>query len=243
MFASARKRLLVAVGVALAIVGLGSIGVVSRLEENDRFCTACHTVPEVTYYNRAQSALAGVTPLDDLSSAHYLAAPADLPSGQPFRCIDCHRGDNSLPHRLTTLGLAARDTAIWLARAEDPAIEKVDIEVPWLLTEGCVGCHADSLLVVGFENHFHNKLPDAYRAWQAGGELALPLEDPEANRPALEEGLQPYETQLACLDCHLAHVHVEGAELSGYLDVENVVFPACVQCHIDADAGPLELVQ
>ena len=98
------------------------------------------------------------------------------------------------------------------------------------------------LLVAGFENHFHNKLPDAFRAWRAGGELTLPENEPEANLFALEEGLKKYDTTVRCLDCHLAHFDVEGAELFFYLDVENVVLFACEQCHRDVDAGPLDLV-
>jgi len=217
-----------ALALLLAVV---PIPVVSRLEERDRFCISCHTAPEVTYYDRAQQALAGAEPTLDLSSDHYVAAG-------PFRCIDCHRGDSGPVHRATTLALGARDALIFIAGQADQTIEKTDIEAPDLLTAGCVRCHTESLLVVGFENHFHNKLPDAYAAWQAGGVLTAPPDFPNADVSALER----YDTTVRCLDCHRAHTHVEGAEFTGYLDLENVTLPSCVRCHQDVGHGPLELV-
>ena len=203
--------------------------VVSTLEERDAFCTACHTAPEATYYDRARQALAGQEPLQDLASAHYAAVDG-------FRCIDCHRGDSGAAHRAATLALGARDALIYVSGRADQTIEKTEIEVPDLLTAGCVRCHADSLLVTGFENHFHNKLPDAYAAWQAGGQLTAP-----AGQPA-PAALERYDTTLRCLDCHLTHIHTPGAELTGFLDLDNVTLPACVRCHQETGHGPLELV-
>lgn len=215
---------------------------VSRLEEDDRFCAACHMTPERTYYNRAQFALAGQNPLADLSSAHYVVEPAGLPHRRPFRCIDCHRGDEGIVHRLTALTLGARDTAIYLFGQPDQTIEQTAIEVPVLLTESCLKCHTASLLVVGFGNHFHNKLPAAFRAWRDGGPLALPPgEDPALYQLALENGLEPVEIDLLCVDCHLAHVSTPGAELVSFMDLDNVVYPACEECHAEALGAPLGL--
>jgi hypothetical protein len=218
-------------GVALAVVlAFLPVPAVSVLEEHDGFCIACHTAPEVAYYNRAQAALAGQAPAVDLASAHY--------STERFRCIDCHRGNGSLPHRAVTLTLGARDTLTFLTGRADPAIEKAQAAEPGLLTAGCVNCHAVGLLVAGFENHFHNKLPAAFAAWQAGGDIVAPASQPGADTTQLEH----VETGVACHDCHRAHVQLPGAELTGYLDLENVVLPACVQCHRDAARGPLELI-
>src|SRR5688572_11712816 len=102
--------LLVAVIPALAV---------SRLEEDDQFCIACHTLPEVTYYDRGQRALAGEEPYLDLSSAHY-GLVARVPAEAPFRCIDCHRGDDGLAHRATALVLGARDGLIFITGQADP---------------------------------------------------------------------------------------------------------------------------
>jgi hypothetical protein len=212
-----------------AVLLLASVPAISALEERDSFCIACHTAPEVTYYNRAQAARAGDGPPLDLSSAHYAG------EGR-FRCIDCHRGNGGLAHRAATLALGARDALIYFSGRADQAIEKTEIEAPNLLTGGCVACHADALLVAGFENHFHNKLPDAYAAWQAGGEITAP---PDGQAAA---ALEPSDTALRCLDCHLAHIHAPGAALTGYLDLENVTLPACVRCHRETGHGPLDLI-
>ncbi len=229
---------LVLFGALLAIPS----AVVSRLEESDRFCASCHMAPERTYYNRAQFALAGVEPLADLSSAHYRPEPASLEHSGAFRCIDCHRGNGGLPHRATALALGARDTAIYLLGQPDQAIEKATIEVPVLLTESCIKCHAETLLVVGFPNHFHNRLPATARLWQRGAPLSLPSANPELYRAALEAGPEPiHESDLLCVDCHLAHVSTPGAELASFIDLNNVVYPACEECHRTALGEPLGL--
>lgn len=215
----------------ILLLALVPIPVVSTLEERDSFCASCHTAPEVTYLDRARMALDSTEPILDLSSAHYIEAEA-------FRCIACHRGDSGPIHRATTLALGARDALIFISGQADQTIEKTQIEAPDLLTAGCVRCHSESLLVVGFNNHFHNKLSDAYAAWQAGGELTAPADRPAADTTALE----PYDTTVRCLDCHRAHNHVEGAELTGFLDLENIALPACVRCHQEVGHGPLELV-
>ena len=238
-----RRRVVLIVGGALIALGLIGAGAASRLEESDHFCASCHMAPERTYYNRAQFALAGVEPVADLSSAHYRAAPADLPHGGQFRCIDCHRGGGTLPHRATALALGARDAAIYFFGQPDQSIEKAGIEVPLLLTAGCIRCHTGSLLEVGFPNHFHNRLPDAYALWQAGGELTLPEADPDLYADELEAGLEPVGISLLCVDCHRAHVETPGAELTGFLDLENVVYPACEECHIEALGAPLGLAE
>ncbi len=229
----------------LTLVGLtfalGASLSVSRLEENDRFCASCHMVPERTYYNRTQYALAGIDPALDLASAHYLANPEKTPGETHFRCIDCHRGNESLLHRATALALGARDTAVYLLGQPDQDIEKKRADVPHLLTESCVKCHTDSLLVVGFPNHLHNKLPSAYKAWQQGGILTLPEQNPDLFEQVLQLGLEPVETDLLCGDCHFAHTNKPGSELTAFLDLEGIVYPACEQCHIAAFSHPLGL--
>ncbi|MEW6567923.1 MAG: hypothetical protein AB1449_07115 [Chloroflexota bacterium] len=226
-----------AIGAALA-VGLGAGAAVSRFEEQDAFCVSCHTAPEVTYVQRARQARTGDQVPLDLSSAHYASAAAES-GGRLFRCIDCHRGDGSLLHRVATLSLGARDALIWISGQADETIEKTEIEVPFLLTRGCERCHLDALLVTGFANHFHNKLPAAWRAWQEGGQLMSPSDQPDLPPSALR--LEPSPTSVLCVDCHRAHMHVEGAELQAYLDVSGVVYPTCVRCHEESGHGPLDL--
>ncbi len=239
-----RRLLLVLVGI-LTLIGLLSIGTISSLEEQDRFCASCHMVPERTYYNRAQFALAGVIPLEDLASAHYVI-PSSQQDPRDFRCIDCHRGNEGVIHRGTAITLGARDAAIYLLGQPDQAIEKTHIEVPQLLTDSCIKCHADSLLVVGFQNHFHNKLPAAQKLLLQGEALKLPDSIPadqvEIYQSVLDAGLTTIEeTDLRCVDCHLAHIHKPGTELSSFLDLQNVVYPACERCHVTALGQPLGL--
>jgi hypothetical protein len=137
------------------------------------------------------------------------------------------------------LTLGARDALIWLAGRADPTIEKTGEVVPFLLNAACVECHRDTLLVTGFNNHFHNRLPDAFRAWRAGGQLRPPA-DPSGLPPASLR-IEPIDTPVACVDCHRAHVHVPGSEQQAYLDIYGVAYPACIRCHEDAGRGPLEL--
>ncbi len=214
-----------------------SLPVASNLEERDRFCTSCHTIPEETYYQRAQQALVSAQQAQvsveevsylDLASAHY-AAPEET-----FRCIDCHRGNNTLLDRARTLFLGGRDTLIWLSGQADPTIEKQQTAAPELLITACINCHNESLLVVGFNDHFHNMLPAAYQLWQAGGQLTAPPDLPEMDTSELHE----IASAVTCLDCHIAHRHQPGSEFFIYLDIPADVFPACVQCHIETGKGP-----
>ena len=238
MTAAVRRFPLAPIAVLGAVfaLALAAALTISRLEERDTFCIACHTSPEVTYHERAQQALATVdgAPFADLSSAHYGMEST-------FHCIDCHRGDQGLVHRVTTLALAARDTAIWVSGRADETIEKTQLVAPGLLTAACTRCHAQALLEVGFNNHFHNKLPEAYNLWRAGAELYPPIEAPDLPPAALV--VEPSPTEVLCVDCHRAHIEVPGSELRAFLDLANTVYPACVRCHEDAGHGPLELAR
>ena len=225
---------------------VAAIVTASELEERDEFCTSCHRAPEVTYFDRAHEALAN-TAVSDLASFHYAET-------ETFRCVDCHRGDQSLAQRTEILWLAAKDTAVHLLGTPDQTIEKGHVPAPnpheggWqgaerysrtpdILNAGCLNCHQDTLTLVGFENHFHNKLPQAQLAYAQTERLNFPEGWPgEAGSPAL---LVPEETVLSCLDCHRAHV--PGLEFDYFLNETAVVLPACVQCHLEAEAGPKNL--
>ncbi len=229
---------------AALLLFVGSLVTASELEERDEFCTSCHRAPEVTYVERAQTA---VTHPTDLASFHY----AD---DSQFRCIDCHRGDQSVEQRAAILWLAAQDTAVHFLGTPDQTIEKGNIPAPnphaggWqgperysrtpdILNDGCLSCHQDALTLVGFENHFHNKLPQAQTAYAQTERLIFPEDwSGGADSSAL---LVPEATVLTCLDCHRAHV--PGLEFEYFLAETAVVLPACVQCHLEAEAGPVDL--
>jgi hypothetical protein len=160
-----------------------------------------------------------------------------------------------LGQRAEILWLAAQDTAVYFLGTPNQTIEKGSIPAPnphkgsWqgperysrtpnILNDGCLSCHQDALTLVGFENHFHNKLPQAQLAYAQTERLNFPEGWPgEAGSPAL---LVPEETVLTCLDCHRAHV--PGLEFEYFLNETAVVLPACVQCHLEANAGPIDLV-
>lgn len=234
-----RSLVLLGIGVLLLATAVGGVTTASRLEEQDLFCTSCHTVPERTYFNRAQAATQGEWPFTDLASAHFAASVADN-AVAPFRCIDCHRGDHSLNHRAQTMGLALYDAAIWLGGDADPAIEKPADEAvaPHLLNAGCTTCHTDALLVTGFANHFHNTLPLAYAAWQAGGALVL---GEDATPESIGAGLEDNKTTVSCINCHPAH---HSASLAGeYLDLAGDVYPSCEGCHKELGRGPVPIDQ
>jgi nitrate/TMAO reductase-like tetraheme cytochrome c subunit len=223
------RRLLFGLAGVSVLIACGLALTVSRLEESDSFCVACHTAPEVAYFNRAQAALTGAD-ARDLASAHYGLVRTGV------RCIDCHRGDNGAAHRATTLALGARDAAIFVSGRADPVLEKAraSILAPDLLDAACARCHATTLLLAGFDNHFHNKLPAASAAWRAGGELSNPPGDSQVEARALK----PSTTSVSCVDCHPGHVTAEFGGQTMYLDLRGVVFPACGQCHVEVGHGP-----
>jgi hypothetical protein len=245
--------------VLLIVLVLGATAAmiaVSRLEERDTFCLRCHLAPETRYVEQAQLAVGIGDPflVPDLASFHYWAAVSE--SGEePFRCIDCHRGDGQPVHRLQVLALASADTVTWALGQADETISKGDVansdpEVsswqgperynrePHILNAGCRRCHQDTLTLVGFDNHFHNRLPAAVAAFADTGMLFYPE---NWSQPAgTGRLLQPDETVLTCLDCHRAHV--AGFETDYYLDSDRVVLPACEQCHLETQRGPLDLI-
>jgi nitrate/TMAO reductase-like tetraheme cytochrome c subunit len=219
----------------IAALGMIASLTISKLEERDTFCISCHTLPEVTYQQRAVLAAEGNDTAPDLSSAHY------QPEAGAFRCIDCHRGADTLPHRLITNVLSIRDTLIWLTGGADPTLEKGVVALPMLLDAACTRCHEETLLRLGFENHFHSYLPETQELLQAGAEAIVPPELSFAEVPSVRE--EALETTVSCVECHKAHVQVPGAELQGYLDLVNDVYPACETCHVESGLGPQQLSQ
>lgn len=243
------KRWLLALLLGGVVLFVVSFITASKLEEQDAFCTSCHRPPEIAYFNRAQEAINSPTAVSELSSFHYA-------QDNQFRCVDCHRGDQSMGQRVQVLWLAAKDTAVHFFGTPEQTIEKGNIpnvnphqetwqgaerysRTPAILNAGCLNCHQDALTLVGFENHFHNKLPQAQLAYEQTKRLNFPEGWPgEAGSAAL---LVPEETVLTCLDCHRAHA--PGLEFDYFLDQTAVILPACVQCHLEANAGSTDLLR
>lgn len=224
---------------AVSAVGFG---VASALEEDDRFCISCHTIPETTYYNRAYIAYDHLdTAPVDLASRHYQLAAL---RGEAFQCIACHRGDSSLGHRLATIALASKDTAIWFAGREDPTVEKSVksvVSAAWLPNAACAACHSATLLnVAGLDNHFHTHLPQASRAAQNGGTLIF-AGTLKGDRQLLQaQWLAPIEAELTCTSCHLAHQAYPNVASQTFIDPDRRN-QACVACHLKAGQGPQDI--
>ncbi|UCC64228.1 MAG: hypothetical protein JSV36_04000 [Anaerolineae bacterium] len=226
-------------GPALALLGMlvllviGSAVGESVAEENDAFCATCHLNPERTYVDRARTVAgaygsarqADLTGDDlwqssrdaarDLASSHRAAA---------LNCVACHRGDNRLGDRVTALALGARNTFLYLTGQFDP--DHSGIAQPGLVEASCLRCHVDQPHLGGvtkvdqnpvtldiFDNHFHSYLFDAQYVAQ---------------------------TVIGCLDCHPSHLEIPPI-VPYFIDEERVVLPACVQCHIDVQKGPVDL--
>lgn len=237
----------------LLIAGVASIFYFSEQQTQDAFCISCHTPQHKAYLQRAEAAVGGAL-ADDLSSFHYQQIRGQ---GGDIRCIDCHQGDGSTNDRVQTMLLSAQLTSRWLSGDDDRRLEKTAItstvvngvtqtvpqttlalHAPRLTNASCIGCHTEQLLVAGPENHHHTALPAVYEAWKNGARLIAPegATDPQA---IVAQGLVRYETTLQCANCHQSHRTTEAAN---YLDRQEVVKPACEQCHRQAGAGPLEVI-
>jgi nitrate/TMAO reductase-like tetraheme cytochrome c subunit len=215
---------------------------VNERQESDAFCISCHTDQHKAYQLRASAAIAGSI-AEDLSSYHYQQIRGN---GGDIRCIDCHRGDGSTQARIETTVLSARIALPWLLRAEASGLEatasvitasngvthmigSAALFAPQLSNGGCAGCHAETLLTAGIENHMHNTLPAAYLLWKNGAQLIAPNGDADA-QAVISRGLISYNTAVQCADCH--QTHRASAE-------ENYINTAmkerqCLQCHVDA---------
>lgn len=197
---SGRARLTFLLVGAVVLVFAVLVGA-SKVEENDAFCASCHRAPEVRYVARARAA--HLTPDDpsDLASRHAII---------PARCVDCHRGDGSLVHRVTALALGARNAAQFVMGQG----EEGRTRLLWLPEASCTRCHADVLNQPSFEKHFHNLLPK--------------YED-------LPQVRSKPENRVLCVQCHPSHR--KGEVLTGFIEDE-VVFPVCEKCHQVWGKGP-----
>lgn len=239
-FKPRRKRWpLIIGGIFLALIFFGGIGFVaaSALEEHDSFCTSCHTAPETNYYNRAYISLDNPTlTVNDLATEHYHIAQDG--KKEPFACINCHRGDGSLGHRISTLTLAARDSITYITGNENPTIEKTDIKEGWLPNAACVGCHTPLLLTVkGLDNHFHTLLPQAGAALKNGGTI-ISGNTLKGNSAAIAQWSHTVENAaLNCTSCHLAHTTIQNGKANYYMQPARRN-EACITCHRAAGKGP-----
>ncbi len=222
-------------GAMLVLIGAGAAYGGTRLEENDRFCATCHLAAERTYYNRAQMALDQQEPVD-LASYHYRITWDD-PQIDDFRCIDCHRGRQTIWQRAATLGIGIYDALIYLTGGGDSAaVEAGKLKrTTSLVEESCIACHAAELVTLGFNNHYHNYLPAAEKAFDWTGNLSVEAgTEFDQERALLLNGVQAKETTVTCFACHQAHVTVVGGHRVQFIQGE-AMNQSCTCCHLDND--------
>ncbi len=139
MFAGAVAGILVFVGLSLFVF--------ARVEEQDVFCTSCHTQPEVTYFDRTQAA----APVD-MASEHGTYASRN-PKLANTRCIECHSGAG-LMGRAHSMVKGAENAVRWvMGTAGQPA----KLTVP-IADENCLKCHVDTPMETDFDSHSHQYL-------------------------------------------------------------------------------------
>jgi predicted CXXCH cytochrome family protein len=141
------------------------------------------------------------------------------------------------------LELIAADytSVITITRRLTRSLPLPTIHVPVLSNAGCVGCHQNDLLIAGADNHFHNMLPASYSLWKSGAKLIPPqaiANDSAALQALIARGLAQYNTDLQCSSCHQTHRTTEARQ---YLDRQEVLPKACVQCHREVGQGPVEV--
>ena len=100
--------------VLIIVIGVpaGGFAYAASREQNDAFCSSCHTQPEATFYDRSIAA----QPVD-LASAHRV---------ENTNCIDCHSGEG-LPGRLSAELLGAQNAFKWVTKT---AIQPAVLTVP-----------------------------------------------------------------------------------------------------------------
>jgi hypothetical protein len=229
-----RRKLLPTLGIGLlvlVVLGVGGFVTATLLEEHDSFCIACHTLPETTYYNRAHTALTATVPaIPDLATVHYTLSKEH---GKPeFTCINCHRGDASLGHRLQTLALGGRDALIFITGKGDPTIEKGKAAQSGLPDAACVSCHTETMLrLQGIPNHFHNALPQTAKLVANGAQWIVPP-DEEYRKEILLSGVRTVQTSVTCVSCHIAHKTIPNGVETMFTAREITDIP-CQTCHRD----------
>ncbi len=188
--------------VALLVTAAG-LGAFSVVEGYDPFCASCHRLQEVTYVRRATEARQTAVAVD-LAARHAQVGLA---------CVACHRGSQSLPDRATALLIGARNTWHFVRGIETGG----DPRALALSETSCWTCHADVVERPGFENHFHNLLPEY------------------ADLPQVRASP---ENLVRCVDCHVSHE--EAPDFLGFVK-DALVLPQCERCHTVWGRGPRQM--
>jgi len=134
------RRVLALAAAACGLAAAGAAGWfgTDALEQDNRFCNACHLdgwLSGTPLHEEHRDGFAA-RPAVSLAAAHALAGNPDRPGDPAFRCIDCHGGVGFLG-RARVKVLAAKDAFWWLTgHFEEPE------GMHWpLLEDDCRQCH------------------------------------------------------------------------------------------------------
>lgn len=153
---------LLATGVAFCsgVIGFAAgAAITDRLEQNDRFCIACHR-PEKPLHEEVYKAFHSVGgKVITLAGAHKARGATNLPRRSPWigevygpvKCIDCHIGADRKDY-LIIKAMAAWDTAKWVfGTYKDPETLRYPLG-----DRTCLKCHPDGGQNLKVEKAFHN---------------------------------------------------------------------------------------
>ncbi len=162
-------------------------------EQQDSFCVACHTQPEVLFYQRS-----------------IASAPVDLASDhttKEVRCIECHDGAGVFGH-IEAGALGLRNTLLFYSGlAVQPARQTVPIR-----DGACLKCHEAVVLLLERNNHEHTLLAE----WQAkdphAGGCTSCHTGHTTDGPALDAFISMSRSQPTCDACHKVLRDVPGGE-------------------------------
>ena len=194
---------LVAVVVLGVFLSAAGFAYAATQESHDPFCGSCHTQPESTYLQQAESA-------QDASLASYHAA-------QSTRCIDCHSGRGILGRMQAEL-MGARNAFKWYTgTAVQPAVLTSPIG-----GGNCLKCH-DQVTRRGYTPKKQFSLPGLRIEEEEGEEGGSNHWHEQFSR------WQAVSAAASCVGCHAGHAEGLDAEL-GYLDSRSVQ-AGCDACH------------
>ena len=172
---------------AVLLVGGAGLATAGGLEESNRFCAACHTQPETTFFQRTQAAAV------DLASKHQAAWAT--------RCIDCHSGPG-LGGRIGAMSLGARDLAAFVIHTDQ---QPAPLTVP-IGDTNCLKCHANVPATTNFNRHFHAFLA-RWQSLDAHAATCVDCHAAHATDGDPNQGfLQQQQAQHVCDSCHQANI-------------------------------------
>ena len=137
--------LLVGAPVAAAASFGAGLAVTDRLEQDNRFCIACHVSSEKRLH---QDKYDGFLPVDGLAAS--LAAAHHGSKREPFKCVDCHNGATFTDKLMIKAQAASDSIAYFLGDFEEPRSMRFSLG-----NRLCQACHFKAGDTTGKTASFH----------------------------------------------------------------------------------------